>query len=105
MKKIIRKYGYNSLMGTNLNILYQIGSIIGIILTTQIISGLILTYNYIPEISKAYTSIDKITREIPYGYIIRTIHINGAGLMFILVYIHIIRGIIYGSHTRYRRKT
>lgn len=103
--KIINNYIYDSLMSSNLNINYQYGSIIGIILIIQIISGIILSYYYIPDITYAFKSIDYITREVRNGWLIRTIHVNGAGLFFLFVYMHIGRSLLYGSYSKYRVKT
>lgn len=103
--QIVNNYIYDSLMPINLNILYQFGSILGIFLIIQIISGVLLTFYYIPHINYAFDSIDYITREVPYGWLIRTIHLNGAALFFLFVYLHIARALLYGSYTRYRLTT
>lgn len=103
--KIVNNYLYDSLMPLNLNILYQFGSIIGIFLIIQILSGLFLTFYYTPDVSLAFDSVDYITREVPLGWFIRTIHLNGAALFFLFTYIHIARGFIYGSYTKYRQLT
>src|ERR1700733_5514529 len=100
--KIMNNYIYDSLMPMNLNIYYQIGSILGILLIIQIISGILLTFHYIPNINNAFISIDYITREVPYGWLIRTIHLNGAALLFLFLYIHIARALLYGSYIKKR---
>lgn len=103
--KIINNYIYDSQMANNLNIYYQFGSILGIFLIIQIISGIFLTFYYLPNINYAFDSVDYITREVQYGWLIRTIHLNGAALFFFFVYLHIARAFLYGSYTKYRYMT
>lgn len=98
----INNYLYDSLLPINLSYWYNWGSLLGIILILQIISGFFLACYYIADITLAFQSIEYIMKEVPYGYIIRYIHANGAGLFFLFLYLHIARGLIYGSYTRYR---
>jgi len=67
-------------------------------LIIQIITGVFLAMFYIPNIYLAFDSVENIMREIPNGWLIRYLHSNGASLFFILVYLHIYRGLYYGSY-------
>jgi len=64
-----------------------------------------LATNYVATLSFSFESIEHIMREVPFGYIIRYLHSNGAAIFFFLIYFHIARGIIYGSYTKYRLGT
>lgn len=94
---LINKYLYDGGLTSNINYFYNFGSILGIILVIQIISGILLAFNFIPSIELAFDSIEYLVREVPYGYLIRYVHMNGAGFFFIFVYLHIARAFIYGS--------
>lgn len=99
---IVNGYAYDSLLPININYLYNLGSILACILIIQIVSGFFLATYYVADIGLAFDSIEYIMREVPYGYLIRYIHANTAALFFICVYIHIARGLIYGSYTSHR---
>ena len=102
---IMYNYVYNNPMPNTLNYLYNFGSLLGIFLVIQIISGLLLTFYYLPNVEYAFDSIEILCREIKYGWLIRTIHLNSAALFFLFVYIHIARALLYGSYTKYRMGT
>lgn len=70
---------------------------LGVVLILQVLSGITLAFHYTPFLSEAFNSIQHIQREIWYGGIIRYMHTNGAGLFFILVFLHIGKGIYYRS--------
>lgn len=82
----------------NLNYLYSFGSLSGIMLVIQILTGIFLAMHYTPHINFAFNSIEHIMRDINNGWLIRYIHSNGASFFFIVVYIHIFRGLYYGSY-------
>lgn len=82
----------------NLSSWWNFGSILGICLTIQIISGILLSIHYTSNIEIAFNRISHITRDVNYGWIIRTLHSNGASIFFICLYIHTGRGIYYGSY-------
>lgn len=82
---------------TSITLLWNKGFIISIVLVLQIITGLVLSINYVPSTEIAFDSVIHIIRDIDRGWIIRYLHINGASLFFILIYIHILRGIFYNS--------
>lgn len=96
--QIFNNYLYDSLMPINLNYFYNFGSLLGILLIIQIISGVFLAMFYVPNIALAFDSIEYIMREVNYGWLIRYIHANGASFFFIFVYLHIARGLLYGSY-------
>lgn len=99
--KIVNSYIYDSLLSINLNYFYNFGSLLGLFLVIQIISGILLAFYYTANIDLAFDSIEHIMREVPYGYIIRYTHANGAAFFFIMVYLHIARSLIYGSYSIY----
>ena len=103
--KLVNDYIYDSLLPMNLNINFNWGSLLALFLIIQIISGILLAMHYIPSIDLAFDSIEYIMREVPYGYILRYVHANGAAFFFIVVYLHIARGLLYGSYTSLRKQT
>lgn len=96
--QIINNYIYDSLLPMNLNYFYNFGSLLGITLILQIITGIFLAMYYIPNIGYAFDSIEYIMRDVSYGWLIRYIHANGASFFFFMVYLHIARGLLYGSY-------
>ena len=88
----------------NLNYFYGFGSLAGIMLLIQILTGIFLAMHYIPHIDFAFNSVEHIMRDVNYGYLIRYIHANGASFFFLVVYIHIFRGLYYGSYITPREK-
>lgn len=82
----------------NLNYLWNFGSLAGITLVIMILSGIFLAMHYIPHVDKAFDSVERIMREVNFGWLIRYIHMNGASMFFIVVYLHIFRGLYYGSY-------
>jgi len=82
---------------SNINYLWNFGSLLGLCLIIQILTGLFLAIHFCRDTSLAFSYISHIIRDTNYGWIIRNIHANGASLFFILIYIHIRRGIFYSS--------
>jgi ubiquinol-cytochrome c reductase cytochrome b/c1 subunit len=82
----------------NLNYWYNFGSLAGIMLVIMIITGIVLAMQYTPHIDYAFNSVERIMRDVNYGWLIRYIHMNGASMFFIVTYIHIFRGFYYGSY-------
>lgn len=82
----------------NLNYFYGFGSLAGIMLVTQILTGIFLAMHYTPHIDLAFNSVEHIMRDVNNGWLIRYIHANGASFFFIAVYVHIFRGLYYGSY-------
>lgn len=77
---------------------WNFGSLAGICLAVQILTGIFLAMNYIPNIDMAFTSVEHIMRDVNYGWLIRYVHSNGASMFFIVVYLHMFRGLYYGSY-------
>ncbi len=82
----------------NLNYFWNFGSLAGIMLVIQILTGLFLAMNYTAHANYAFDSVERIMREVNYGWLIRYMHAVGASMFFIVVYIHILRGLFYGSY-------
>lgn len=86
----------------NISYLWNFGAMSGLYLIIQIITGLFLTMFYTPHIDDAFNSVEHIMRDISYGWLIRYLHSNGASFFFLVVYVHILRGLYYGSYTQAR---
>lgn len=82
----------------NLNYLWNFGSLAGITLVIMILSGLWLAFHYVPNTQLAFQSVERIMRDVNFGWLLRYIHMNGASMFFIVIYIHIMRGLYYGSY-------
>ena len=82
----------------NLNYWWNFGSLAGIALTLQIMTGIVLAMHYTPHVDYAFASVEHIMRDVNYGWLLRYAHANGASFFFIAVYIHIFRGLYYGSY-------
>nr|YP_006234442.1 cytochrome b [Amblyomma fimbriatum]AET63090.1 cytochrome b [Amblyomma fimbriatum] len=82
---------------SNISYMWNFGSLLGICLMSQILTGIFLAMNFVSDVSKAFSMISHIQRDVNYGWLIRFIHANGASLFFMLIYIHIGRGIYYSS--------
>ena len=82
----------------NLSYMWNFGSLAGFVLVTMILSGIFLVMNYTPHADMAFWSVERIMRDVNYGWLIRYIHMNGASMFFIVVFIHIFRGLYYGSY-------
>ncbi|ABD45567.1 cytochrome b [Ehrlichia chaffeensis str. Heartland] len=82
----------------NLNYAWNFGSLAGIALMLQIITGIFLAMHYTPHVAHAFSSVERIMRDVNYGWLIRYTHAVGASFFFIVVYIHILRGLYYGSY-------
>lgn len=82
----------------NISIWWNYGSLIGLCLVIQIITGLFLAIHYVPNIELAFSSVSHISRDVNYGWIIRSMHANGASIFFLFLYLHTGRGIYYGSY-------
>nr|YP_009178827.1 cytochrome b [Agasicles hygrophila]ALJ78622.1 cytochrome b [Agasicles hygrophila]ASO76778.1 cytochrome b [Agasicles hygrophila] len=83
---------------SNISYLWNFGSLLGICLMIQIITGLFLAMHYCPNVELAFNSVIHICRDVNYGWLLRTLHANGASFFFICIYIHIGRGIYYSSY-------
>ena len=82
----------------NLNYWWTFGGILSMMLGIQIITGIVLTMHYTPHVDLAFRSVEAIMRDVNYGWLLRYLHANGAAMFFFAVYIHMFRGIYYGSY-------
>jgi len=82
----------------NLNYMWSFGSAAGICLVIQIVTGIFLAMHYTPHVDYAFNSVEHIMRDVNNGWLIRYLHANGASMFFIVVYLHIFRGLYYGSY-------
>nr|YP_009459840.1 cytochrome b [Sinopotamon yaanense]AUT14012.1 cytochrome b [Sinopotamon yaanense] len=83
---------------SNISILWNFGSLLGLCLILQSITGLFLAMHYTPHIDLAFSSVAHICRDVNYGWLLRTTHANGASFFFLCLYTHIGRGMYYGSY-------
>jgi ubiquinol-cytochrome c reductase cytochrome b subunit len=86
----------------NFNFFYYFGSLAMLVLVNQIVTGIFLTMHFKPSAAEAFASVEYIMRDVPGGSIIRYMHSTGASLFFITVYLHMFRGLIYGSYQKPR---
>lgn len=82
----------------NLNYWWTFGAILSFMLVAQIITGVVLAMHYIPDAGLAFNSVEHIMRDVNYGWLLRYLHANGGSIFFLAVYIHILRGLYYGSY-------
>ena len=82
----------------NFNFWYYFGSLALLVLVIQIVTGIFLTMNYKPDAASAFASVEYIMRDVTGGWLIRYMHSTGASMFFIVVYLHMFRGLLYGSH-------
>ena len=82
----------------NLSYWWNFGSLAGIVLVIMIVTGIYLAMHYTPHVDHAFGSVERIMRDVNYGWLLRYLHTNGGSAFFALVYIHIFRGLYYGSY-------
>ena len=82
----------------NLNYLWTFGAILTFMLMVQIVTGIVLVMHYTPDAGLAFDSVEHIMRDVNYGWLLRYLHSNGASMFFFAVYVHIFRGMYYGSY-------
>jgi len=86
----------------NFNFWYVFGSLALLVLVIQIVTGIFLTMHYKPDAALAFGSVEYIMRDVPWGWLIRYMHSTGASAFFVVVYLHMFRGLIYGSYRKPR---
>ena len=86
----------------NFNFWYIFGSLAMLVLVLQIVTGIFLTMHYKPDANLAFGSVEYIMREVPWGWLVRYMHSTGASAFFIVVYLHMTRGLLYGSYRKPR---
>jgi ubiquinol-cytochrome c reductase cytochrome b subunit len=82
----------------NLNYWWTFGGILALMLGIQIATGIVLAMHYVPHVDYAFASVERIMRDVNYGWLIRYMHANGASMFFLAVYLHMIRNLYYGSY-------
>src|SRR5688572_33158577 len=86
----------------NFNFWYYFGSLAAFVLVLQIVTGIFLTMHYKPDATQAFASVEYIMRDVWGGWVIRYMHSTGASAFFIVVYLHMLRGLMYGSYKKPR---
>ena len=86
----------------NFNFWYFFGALSMLVLVIQIVTGIFLTMHYKPDAAKAFESVEYIMRDVPWGWLVRYMHSTGASAFFVCVYLHMFRGLIYGSYQKPR---
>ena len=86
----------------NFNFWYFFGALAMLVLVIQIVTGIFLTMHYKPDAAQAFASVEYIMRDVPWGWLVRYMHSTGASAFFIVVYLHMFRGMIYGSYRKPR---
>jgi len=89
----------------NFNIWYTFGVLSAFVLVLQIVTGIVLTMNYKPDAARAFESVEYIMRDVEWGWLIRYMHSTGASMFFVVVYLHMFRGLMYGSYRKPRELT
>ena len=98
----VLSWAYNELViypaPRNLNYWWNFGSLAGFMLVVQIVTGVVLAMHYTPNAEMAFDSVERIMRDVNWGWLLRYLHANGASMFFFAVYIHMFRGLYYGSY-------
>jgi len=87
---------------TNMSYYWGFGSAAGLMLVVQLVTGIFLAMHYTPHVDRAFSSVEHIMRDVNYGWLLRYLHANGASFFFIVVYLHMMRGLYYGSYAHPR---
>jgi len=103
--KIVNSYIIDSPQPSNLSYLWNFGSLLALCLVIQIVTGVTLAMHYTPSVYEAFNSVEHIMRNVNNGWLIRYLHSNTASAFFFLVYLHIGRGLYYGSYKSPRTLT
>src|SRR6476661_6074434 len=102
MMPFYRKHMTEYYAPKNFNVWYYFGSLAMVVLVNQILTGIFLTMHYKPSAAEAFSSVEYIMRDVEWGWLIRYMHSTGASLFFIVVYLHMFRGLMYGSYQKPR---
>jgi ubiquinol-cytochrome c reductase cytochrome b subunit len=102
MTKLIKEHATEYYAAKNFNLWYGFGVLATVILVLQIVTGIFLTMNYKPSAAEAFASVEYIMRDVEWGWLIRYLHSTGASAFFIVVYLHMFRGLLYGSYKKPR---
>jgi ubiquinol-cytochrome c reductase cytochrome b subunit len=102
MTKLIKEHATEYYASKNFNVWYGFGVIATFVLVLQLVTGIFLTMNYKPASAEAFASVEYIMRDVDWGWLIRYLHSTGASAFFIVVYLHMFRGLMYGSYKKPR---
>ena len=102
MMPMYRKHMTEYYAPKNFNFWYYFGSLALLVLVNQIVTGIFLTMHFKPSAAEAFSSVEYIMRDVEWGWLIRYMHSTGASLFFIVVYLHMFRGMLYGSYQKPR---
>jgi ubiquinol-cytochrome c reductase cytochrome b subunit len=102
MTKLIKEHATEYYASKNFNLWYGFGVIATVVLVMQLVTGIFLTMNYKPSAESAFASVEYIMRDVDWGWLIRYLHSTGASAFFIVVYLHMFRGLLYGSYKKPR---
>lgn len=97
-RQAVRKHLTEYYAPKNFNGWYAFGALALLVLVLQIVSGIFLTMNYKPDAEKAFASVEYIMRDVHWGWLVRYVHSTGASFFFLVVYLHMFRALLYGSH-------
>lgn len=100
--KLLKEHVTEYYAPKNFNFWYVFGSLALLVLVIQIVTGIFLTMHYKPDAALAFGSVEYIMRDVPWGWLIRYMHSTGASAFFVVVYLHMFRGLIYGSYRKPR---
>ncbi len=100
---IFNSYLVDSPQPSTISYLWNFGSLLGLCLVAQIVTGILLAMHYQGSAESAFQSVEHIMRDVNNGYLIRYMHANGASMIFILMYLHIARGLYFRSYLGYRK--
>ncbi len=95
---LLNSYMIDSPQPSNISYFWNFGSLLGICLIIQILTGIFLAMHYSPSIDTAFISVEHIMRDVNYGWLLRYCHANVASLFFLFIYLHMGRGLYYGSY-------
>ncbi len=102
LSKLFKEHMSEYYAPKNSNFWYFFGSLALLVLVIQIVTGIFLVMNYKPDAKLAFNSVEFIMREVPWGWLIRYMHSTGASMFFVVVYLHMLRGLFYGSYRKPR---
>jgi ubiquinol-cytochrome c reductase cytochrome b subunit len=102
MTKLIKEHATEYYASKNFNFWYGFGVLAIVVLVIQLVTGIFLTMNYKPSAEDAFASVEYIMRDVDWGWLIRYLHSTGASAFFIVVYLHMFRGLMYGSYKKPR---
>jgi ubiquinol-cytochrome c reductase cytochrome b subunit len=102
MTKLLKEHATEYYASKNFNFWYGFGVLATVVLVLQLVTGIFLTMNYKPSAAEAFASVEYIMRDVEWGWLIRYLHSTGASAFFVVVYLHMFRGLMYGSYKKPR---